>query len=229
MNVGWLHLWFVIGNVQLYTRICCSMKDKETFILKFENWDYWRKQIWFSVFAVSKKKKKNTTCLGLQKELVVIENQKMSNKLRDRAVKRIWLGAQQAVWPSALSFLFSTILRWSFILFIPIFALFHFFFGFWPHTGWCKLPVGELMRPGMFSSPDTRTFSGSRCMAESRAGCFLITHSRCAPSTVVRRLVSVMTWKNNKSSGRFLIFHSKLQLWMIPWSNLKSPADPHKQ
>lgn len=49
------------------------------------------------------------------------------------------------------------------------------------------------MRPGMFSSPDTRAFSGSRCMAESRAGCFLITHSRCAPSTDIRRLLSAMT------------------------------------
>lgn len=27
----------------------------------------------------------------------------------------------------------------------------------------------------------------------------------------------------------FSIFHSKLQLWTIPWSNLRSSADPHKQ
>lgn len=27
----------------------------------------------------------------------------------------------------------------------------------------------------------------------------------------------------------FLILHSKLQLWMILWSNLQSSADPHKQ
>lgn len=80
----------------------------------------------------------------------------------------------------------------------------------------------------MFSSPLTRTFSGSRCIAGSIAGCFFITHSRCAPSTAARRPLSAKTHKNLR--GRFFsIFHSKLQLWTMPWSNLQSSADPHKQ
>lgn len=47
----------------------------------------------------------------------------------------------------------------------------------------------------MLSSPVTRTFSGSRCIAGSIAGCFFITHSRCAPSTAARRPLSANTHK----------------------------------
>lgn len=62
----------------------------------------------------------------------------------------------------------------------------------WPYTFpvmW-SLPVGEAASPGMFSPPDTRTFSGRRCIIETSAGCFFITQSKCAPSIVFRRLLS---------------------------------------
>lgn len=36
-------------------------------------------------------------------------------------------------------------------------------------------------------------------------------------------------YMKKKMMGRFLIFHSKLQVRMLPWSNLQSSADPHKQ
>lgn len=145
--------------------------------------------------------KSHIKCFGLQRELVASEHQNMSNKMRDRAVKRIWLEAQHAVWPSAQSFIYPTVLRCYFILFTPIFTLFYLFLVFWSDTDRRDLPVGELTRPGIFSSPDTRTFSGSRCITGSSAGCFLNTHSRCAPSAKWRRLLSAMTW--NKWQGGF--------------------------
>lgn len=40
---------------------------------------------------------------------------------------------------------------------------------------------------------------------------------------------AVVCKDKKKLWGRFLIFYSKLQLWLIPWSNLQSSADPHKQ
>lgn len=58
------------------------------------------------------------------------------------------------------------------------------------------LPVAEAARPGMLSSPDTRTFSGRRCIMDSSAGCFFMPQSRCAPSTIWRWLLSAKTWNN---------------------------------
>lgn len=58
------------------------------------------------------------------------------------------------------------------------------------------LPVAEAARPGMLSSPDTRTFSGRRCITDSSAGCFFMPQSRCAPSIKCRWLPSAKTWKN---------------------------------
>lgn len=52
------------------------------------------------------------------------------------------------------------------------------------------VPVGEAQSPGMSSSPDTKTFSGSRCITEVNAGCFFTAQSKCAPSTVLRKMPS---------------------------------------
>ncbi len=57
-----------------------------------------------------------------------------------------------------------------------------------------SLPVGEAASPGIFSSPDTRTFSGRRCIMETSAGCFLMAQSKWAPSIAFRRLLSAKTY-----------------------------------
>ena len=65
-------------------------------------------------------------------------------------------------------------------------------FLLWPKAfpvSW-TLPVGEAASPGMFSSPDTRTFSGRRCIMETNAGCFFTTQSKCVPSIFFKRLRS---------------------------------------
>lgn len=51
-------------------------------------------------------------------------------------------------------------------------------------------PVGEAVSPGMMSSPDTRAFSGRRCITEASGGCFFTTQSKWAPSITFKRLQS---------------------------------------
>lgn len=56
----------------------------------------------------------------------------------------------------------------------------------------------------MFSSPDTSTFFGSKCITESSAGWFLMAHSRCDSSTGFRRLLSA-----KKETGNQVLMLSK--------------------
>lgn len=59
----------------------------------------------------------------------------------------------------------------------------------------------------MFPSPETSTFSGSKCITESSAGWFLMAHSRCDSSTGFRRLLSA-----KKEKGNQVVMISK-----VPW------------